>query len=292
MKNRTARPPRSRFASYPASASRALPVVTGCPASPADRHPRPGCPPTASQSLVSGGHKQQRLRRQRDPWVRRTLGNPRGDAKQRQLIATSDRSAIDILVIGRQSPLRYRRSGLPRARGQPILMAALEHPDMREPCPDQHRDDIGAERRVRARPLADKQLTDEVLGERAPHIVRRPTRGEHRQLPCPVRVWCDSWFAASSGLIWPQGLQQGECKRGRLGWRNIARSFRSRNDQSRPQAGKLGGARAEAASGHVRPRNRCTSLPVTSSTGYGGCTRGRDCGGHHHSPPAVRAAAD
>jgi len=148
MKNRTARPPRSRFASYPASASRALPVVTGCPASPADRHPRPGCPPTTSQSLVSGGHKQQRLRRQRDPWVRRTLGNPRGDAKQRQLIATSDRSAIDILVIGRQSPLRYRRSGLPRARGQPILMAALEHPDMREPCPDQHRDDIGAERRI------------------------------------------------------------------------------------------------------------------------------------------------
>ena len=166
MKNRTARPPRSRFASYPASASRALPVVTGCPASPADRHPRPGCPPATSQSLVSGGHKQQRLRRQRDPWVRRTLGNPRGDAKQRQLIATSDRSAIDILVIGRQSPLRNRRSGLPGARGQPILMAALEHPDMREPCPDQHRDDIGAERRVRARPLADKQLTDEVLGER------------------------------------------------------------------------------------------------------------------------------
>ena len=151
MKNRTARPPRSRFASYPASASRALPVVTGCPASPADRHPRPGCPPTASQSLVSGGHKQQRLRRQRDPWVRRTLGNPRGDAKQRQLIATSDRSAIDILVIGRQSPLRNRRSGLPGARGQPILMAALEHPDMREPCPDQHRDDIGAERRLGAR---------------------------------------------------------------------------------------------------------------------------------------------
>jgi len=150
MKNRTARPPRSRFASYPASASRALPVVTGCPASPADRHPRPGCPPATSQSLVSGGHKQQRLRRQRDPWVRRTLGNPRGDAKQRQLIATSDRSAIDILVIGRQSPLRYRRSGLPRARGQPILMAALEHPDMREPCPDQHRDDIGAERRLHA----------------------------------------------------------------------------------------------------------------------------------------------
>ena len=148
MKNRTARPPKSRFASYPASASRALPVVTGCPASPADRHPRPGCPPTTSQSLVSGGHKQQRLRRQRDPWVRRTLGNPRGDAKQRQLIATSDRSAIDILVIGRQSPLRNRRSGLPGARGQPILMAALEHPDMREPCPRRHPGDIRPDRRL------------------------------------------------------------------------------------------------------------------------------------------------
>lgn len=192
MKNRTARPPRSRFASYPASASRALPVVTGCPASPADRHPRPGCPPTTSQSLVSGGHKQQRLRRQRDPWVRRTLGNPRGDAKQRQLIATSDRSAIDILVIGRQSPLRYRRSGLPRARGQPILMAALEHPDMREPCPDQHRDDIGAERRVGARLLVDQdadsppfpgdvaQGTSTVRGLQPEYLSIRPGHGNAR----------------------------------------------------------------------------------------------------------------
>ena len=205
MKNRTARPPRSRFASYPASASRALPVVTGCPASPADRHPRPGCPPTTSQSLVSGGHKQQRLRRQRDPWVRRTLGNPRGDAKQRQLIATSDRSAIDILVIGRQSPLRYRRSGLPRARGQPIRMAALEHPDMREPCPDQHRDDIGAERRVGARLLVDQdadsppfpgdvaQGTSTVRGLQPEYLSIRPGHGNARS--------CRQWWAQVCSLV-------------------------------------------------------------------------------------------